>query len=103
MRFWRPSQTCSHSPLSLCCVSPRAIRTFADDLDEVQRVSTFARRGQTLGGRFALRYGKYRTRLLPHDATAQQVSRRRNVLSCADGTSAGFDEGWHAVSGARMP
>jgi len=49
------------------------ITTASDNLDEVQRISTFARRGQTIRGTFTIQYKNYTTRPIPCDATAAQV------------------------------
>lgn len=49
------------------------VQTRCSDVDEVQRITTAVRRGQTIRGGFAIGYGPYRSRLLPHDASAALV------------------------------
>lgn len=54
---------------------PFVIRTYADDIDEIQTVTTTAQEGQTLEGGFKLHYGQYSTPVIPCDASAGAVKR----------------------------
>lgn len=49
------------------------VRAEADDLPEIQTITTSAQAGQTLGGSFVLRYAGYATYPIPCDATAADV------------------------------
>ena len=71
------------------------IRTTADDVDEVQVITTSARHGQNIRGGFFLALDGYRTAEVPHDATPAELKARLEevgavwsgrVLVCGGGT-----------------
>jgi len=51
------------------------VRTFAQYVQEIQVITTFARDGQTLSGGFTLQYKGYTTPFIPHDATPKLLKR----------------------------
>jgi hypothetical protein len=65
---------CASGPGAGCQrVHPFVITTTADDIDEIQVITTSAQKGQTLGGGFRLFFGNYSTAVIPHDVGAVEL------------------------------
>jgi hypothetical protein len=56
-------------------VNAFVVRTFAQYVQEIQVIRTYARLGQTLFGGFTLRYKSYTTPIIPHDVTPVTLKR----------------------------